>query len=71
LAKEEGVKALKEMLRANINEANQLNDKGPFTRESLMEFENELANLRSRNLMIKGSRFTLGEKLQFTKVIYY
>ncbi len=61
---------MKEMLKANLKEANKLNEKGSglFTRSELMDIENELERMGNRNIMIKGSRFTLGEKLQFTKV---
>jgi hypothetical protein len=39
-----------------------------LTRDDLAEIELASQSTNLRNLMGKGSRFTLGEKLQFTKV---
>jgi hypothetical protein len=64
------MKSLKEMLKNSLREAAKISEKGwgPFSRAELNEIMSELERTNNKNIMIKGSRFTLGEKLQFTKV---
>ncbi len=70
--KVEAMKQLKELLKSSIKEMNdmyKLSEKNQnfLTRADLAEIEAELQNSDARNLLIKGSRFTHSEKLQFSK----
>ena len=73
--KNEAISLYKQNIRKEIKRVDEINNqlfdasnRNNLTESDLAEIEASLQTVTGKNLFIKGSRFTLGEKLQFTKV---
>lgn len=65
--KADAINGLKNILKTNLSVLEDKSQSNCLTKSDLAEIENELDQIANKHLLVKGSRFTHTEKLQFTQ----